>query len=85
MLRSRYGLVNQTSYFGFVTHVGAYELGLSAEFAEFRDKLLSFLLTSARDNKLRSFLREGQCGSTPDACERACNQNDRGSHDGSPK
>ena len=67
-----------------VTHVGAYEFGLSAEFAEFSDELLTFLFASARDNEMRAFLREGQCGGTPDACERARNQNDRGSHERSP-
>jgi hypothetical protein len=44
------GLVNQTSDFGFVTHVGAYEFGLSAKFAKFSDELLSFLFASARDD-----------------------------------
>ena len=63
------GLVNEASYFGFVTHVGAYEFGRSAEFAEFRDELLTFRFASASDNEMRAFLREGQCGGTPDARE----------------
>src|SRR6266852_5206244 len=82
--KTRDGLVNQSSYFGFVTHVGAYEFGLSAEFAEFSDELRAFLFASARDNQMRAFLREGPCGGTPDTGERAGNQNDGGSHEGSP-
>src|SRR5882757_2900144 len=42
------GLVNQTSYFGFVTHIGAHEFGFSPEFAKLSDELLTFLFASAR-------------------------------------
>jgi hypothetical protein len=79
--KTRDGLVNQTSYFGFVTYVRAYEFGLSAEFAEFSDERLTFLVASARHNEMRALWREGQCGGTPDACEPASNQNDRGRHE----
>jgi hypothetical protein len=67
-----------------VAHIGSYEFGLRAEFAEFSDELFTFLFASARDNEMCAFVREGQCGCTPDACERAGNQNDRGSHEGFP-
>src|SRR6266852_5358960 len=83
--KTRDGLVNQSSYFGFVTHVRAYKFGLSADFAEFSDELRAFLVASARDNEMRALLCEGQCGGTPDAGERASDQNDGGSHEGSPR
>jgi hypothetical protein len=70
---ARDGLINQAAYIGFVTHVGAYKFGFSAEFTEFSNQLLTFLVASARDHQMRALLCEGQGGGTPDACERASN------------
>src|SRR5258706_2038231 len=78
-------LIDQAAHVIIVPHIGPHKFSFRAKFAELANQPLAFIIMPAGNNDSRAFLREGECGGSPDTCERASNQNNGFIHLGPPR